>query len=67
MQLDDAVSQAAATPAPDTSLSLLNLFLQADIVVKLVMLVLLLASPLLLLGMMVCAGRGRWRNDNDIA
>jgi biopolymer transport protein TolQ len=42
--LDDAVSQAAATPAPDTSLSLLNLFLQADIVVKLVMLVLLLAS-----------------------
>ena len=44
MQLDDAVSQAAATPAPDTSLSLLNLFLQADIVVKLVMLVLLLAS-----------------------
>jgi len=44
LQLDDAVSQAAATPAPDTSLSLLNLFLQADIVVKLVMLVLLLAS-----------------------
>jgi biopolymer transport protein TolQ len=41
--LDDSVTQAAVA-APGANLSLLSLFLQADLVVKLVMVVLLLAS-----------------------
>jgi biopolymer transport protein TolQ len=41
--LDDSVTQAAVA-APGSNLSLLSLFLQADVVVKLVMIVLLIAS-----------------------
>jgi len=42
--VDDSVTQAAAAAAPSANLSLLGLFLQADTVVKLVMVVLLMAS-----------------------
>ena len=41
--MDDSVTQTAVA-APDANLSLLGLFLQADVVVKLVMIVLLFAS-----------------------
>ena len=42
--MDDTVAQAAAAAPAVANLSLLNLFLQADAVVKLVMIVLLIAS-----------------------
>ncbi len=42
--MDDSVTQAAAAAPAVANLSLLNLFLQADAVVKLVMIVLLIAS-----------------------
>lgn len=42
--MDDTVAQAAAAAPAAANLSLLNLFLQADAVVKLVMIVLLIAS-----------------------